>query len=420
MAFHIGLFTNQLQTAGLVRLNLDETTMLERFVEPYRRAATITSQGTWVQPHEIRVVQIFETDEPVEIYDDRNSLIAAFNAFATAGRERTDDFIAGPPGYLIQIEQEAVEPPRDPRRVMIVHGRNAAALNALRSFLASTGLEPILWEDAVAETGSGSPHNLEAVEAAMALAQAVVVIFTAEDEGRLIPTLLSESDGPQERELRGQPRANVFLEAGMALAFDRTRTILTRLGPFRGASDVDGLNAVNLGNAPGPRVALRRRLETVGCLLNERTDYLEPVVAGDFDAAIVEPSDPASVENELKGREAAELRVAANEISDELEYVRKKIDEDSYAYWAGYKLPVYKWQLHGSMIARNDDDAHALLRIAYYEIDRVQHCIDNQYEAAPMGEVFLPEDATVNKCEPDKATNAIDSALLGLRELLKR
>jgi hypothetical protein len=66
----------------------------------------------------------------------------------------------------------------------------------------------------------------------------------------------------------------------------RERTILTRLGRIRSASDLDGLNAVNLANGHGPRTALRRRLLTAGCRVNDRTDYLEPAVAGDFDGAV--------------------------------------------------------------------------------------------------------------------------------------
>jgi predicted nucleotide-binding protein len=86
-----------------------------------------------------------------------------------------------------------------------------------------------------------SPHNLEAVTAALQIAQAVVVLFTAEDEARLMERFRAEGD---DAELLGQPRPNVFLEAGMAMALGRDRTILTRLGDFRGASDIDGLNAV--------------------------------------------------------------------------------------------------------------------------------------------------------------------------------
>lgn len=105
-------------------------------------------------------------------------------------------------------ERQPGAPPvlsKDPRRVMVVHGRNLAARNAVFAFLSALGLLPVDWEEAVALTGKGSPHNLEAVRAAMAAAQAVVVLLTAEDEARLLPGLASDHDGPEEREPRGRP-----------------------------------------------------------------------------------------------------------------------------------------------------------------------------------------------------------------------
>lgn len=288
--FHIGIpLYGRTEALGFYEVNLDETTLLRKFVEPYRAGEVITWQGRWIQPNQIASISIFETDDriaPTTGAGGRNW--PEFHVFAIQGRNRTNEYIAGPPGYerpaQPQPTQEEAQRLRDPRRVMLVHGRNQRALDAMRAFLASLGLVPILWEDAVEETGTASPHNLDAVAAAMGLAQAVIVVFTAEDEARLIERFLPEGEAPEE--LRGQPRANVFLEAGMALALDRERTILTRLGSFRGASDIDGLNAVVLNNGVGPRSALRRRLQTAGCAVNDRQDYLEPGVAGDFEAAV--------------------------------------------------------------------------------------------------------------------------------------
>jgi hypothetical protein len=290
MPFHIGIpLYGRLKTMGFYVVNIDEETLVECFVKPYRAGTVITWQGTWIQPNQIASVSIYETEERITAATGSGTPDwPSFSVFATRGQIRTNEYIAGPPGYERPATEAVIERARDPRRVMLVHGRNLTALNAMRAFLASLGLEPVLWEDAVEQTGTASPHNLDAVEAAMGLAQAIIVIFTAEDEARLLPALLSEHDGTDERELRGQPRANVFLEAGMALAINRDQTILARLGSFRGASDVDGLNAVGLTNAVAPRTALRRRLANAGCGVNDRDDYLDPAVAGDFDAAIAE------------------------------------------------------------------------------------------------------------------------------------
>jgi hypothetical protein len=262
-------------------VNVDEATLRERYLRMYESGVPVTAGGRSIPPERVDQVLVYETPDPVG-----GAGSTGWNEAHSAGTNRTDDFITGPPGGGMIGETGALGPGvhRDTTRVMIVHGRNAAALNAIRAFLQSLGLVPVLWEDAIEETGEGSPHNLNAVAAAMSVAQAVVVIFTPEDEARLLPQF--QGDDPSEAELRGQPRPNVLIEAGMAMALGRDRTILTRLGRIRNASDLEGLNAVNLSNENGPRVALRRRLVTAGCQVNGRSDYLEPGVAGDFDAAL--------------------------------------------------------------------------------------------------------------------------------------
>jgi hypothetical protein len=169
---------------------------------------------------------------------------------------------------------------------MVVHGRNRRAKEAIFAFLRCLGLEPIEWEQAVAETGTASPYNLEAVEAAMDVAQAVVVVLTAEDLAGLVPEL---ADGrAAEAALEGQPRQNVILEAGMALGTDRAGVVFVQLGKIRGASDLDGLNMVRLTNEAQTRAALRQRLLNAGCLVNEAASDFLTTACGDFDAALVE------------------------------------------------------------------------------------------------------------------------------------
>lgn len=262
-------------------INLDGEALRARYLEPYDDGLPLTGGGRSVASDLIDQVLVYETDEPVT-GSGSEGWQAAFNG----GTNRTDDFITAAPGNRRAVAPDVLAPGvrRDPKRVMVVHGRNAQALDALRAFLQSLGLEPILWEDPVAETGEGSPHNLNAVMAAMAMAQAVVVLLTAEDEARLLPAFRDHDD--DDATLEGQPRPNVLIEAGLAMGLGRERTILTRLGRIRGASDLDGLNAVNLANGHGPRVALRRRLMTAGCDMNDRTDYLEPGVGGDFEGAL--------------------------------------------------------------------------------------------------------------------------------------
>lgn len=203
---------------------------------------------------------------------------------------------------------------KDPRRVMVVHGRNAAAQKAMFMFLRALGLSPTEWEDAVAATGTASPHNLTAVRAAMDVAQAVIVILTAEDQAGLLPELAEE--GSAEVLLEGQPRQNVMLEAGMAMGIDPIHTILVQMGRIRGASDFDGLNSVRLTNDPEKRGALRTRLRNAGCeVVDSGTDWLDPIAGGNFDTGAIQwepqthavpPIDIIAIPKvELRGGESA-------------------------------------------------------------------------------------------------------------------
>jgi hypothetical protein len=115
--------------------------------------------------------------------------------------------------------------------------------------------------------------------------KAVVVVLTAEDRAGLLPELTGIDD--PDTALVGQPRQNVMLEAGMALGTGRASMILVQLGEIRAASDFHGLNAVRLTNAPQTRAALRNRLRTAGCAIDETAqDWMTPA-CGDFESALV-------------------------------------------------------------------------------------------------------------------------------------
>src|SRR4051812_17278241 len=149
MRYHIGFrLFGRVSELGFYVVNLDEETLMAQFVEPYRQGATITWSGEWITPTQIVGVKVYATDGSIP-----PGGYPSFNVYATKGEDLTNDYIGGPPGYQAAEADAAPERVRDDRRVMVVHGRNVDALNALRSFLASLGLEPVLWEDAVAETG---------------------------------------------------------------------------------------------------------------------------------------------------------------------------------------------------------------------------------------------------------------------------
>jgi predicted nucleotide-binding protein len=150
------------------------------------------------------------------------------------------------------------------KNVMVVYGRNRQISDSMFSFLRALKLNPIEWSEAVKETGKGSPYVGEILDAAFKMAQAVVVLLTPDEQIQLRRELCSDKD-EYEHERGFQPRANVLIEAGMALAKAEPRTVLVEFGDVLRASDLDGRHAVRLDDSPEKRNELASRLRTAGC-----------------------------------------------------------------------------------------------------------------------------------------------------------
>jgi predicted nucleotide-binding protein len=168
----------------------------------------------------------------------------------------------------------------DPRKVLVVHGRNEGVRSAMFSFLRAIHLDPIEWSEEVAATGEGSPHVSMVLDAAFSMAKAVVAVLTPDEEVRLREDLRSAGDEPSDC-FGYQARPNVLFEAGMAMGRCPKRTILVEIGRMRPFSDVGGRHAVRLNNSAEQRKELAQRLQTAGCKVNLLgKDWLS---AGDFE-----------------------------------------------------------------------------------------------------------------------------------------
>jgi hypothetical protein len=144
--------------------------------------------------------------------------------------------------------------------------------NSMFQFLTTLRLNPIEWNEAVRRTGLGSPYTGQVVDALFRDAQAIVVVLSPDEFVELRQDLVgADSNGG-----RGwQPRPNVFIEAGMALAKDEAHTILVQIGPIRLASDLHGRNLVKLDDSPQQRNTLVQRLLNAGCsAVTAGTDWL--------------------------------------------------------------------------------------------------------------------------------------------------
>jgi predicted nucleotide-binding protein len=164
--------------------------------------------------------------------------------------------------------------------VFVVHGRNDKLRRALFDFLRALGLKPLEWEKVVLMTKKTNPYIGDILDNTMAKVQAVVVLFSPDDEAKLRAEFITRSDGPGEKKLRGQPRPNVLFEAGLALGRHPDKTILVEVGKLRKFSDIAGRHVVRLSNEYSKRNDLANRLENLGCNVDKQgTDWTK---AGDF------------------------------------------------------------------------------------------------------------------------------------------
>jgi hypothetical protein len=157
--------------------------------------------------------------------------------------------------------------PRD-RYVAVIHGRNIFARDGVFEFLRSLDLHPIQWEEAVEATEKAAPFIGEVLEALFNLAQAVIVLLTPDEDVILKPRFRKNEPNTI---CLGQARPNVIFEAGLAMAFQPTRTILLRMGNHRDLSDISGRHEVHFSEVitTKERNSLKNRLKTAGCSVDD-------------------------------------------------------------------------------------------------------------------------------------------------------
>lgn len=181
--------------------------------------------------------------------------------------------------------------PIDPKKVFIVHGRNTRARDAMVNFLRAIGLDSLDFDEVKARLG-GSEFVGNIVKKGMEDAQAVIVIYTPDEYSSLHPDLCSTED-PADEKNRWQPRPNVILEAGMALAIDEKRTILVVIGKVPLPSDLHGRHFIRLNNSVDARERLKGLLagEAIRCAVDPNARRWHDLnVAGDFESCLKPPT----------------------------------------------------------------------------------------------------------------------------------
>jgi predicted nucleotide-binding protein len=180
-----------------------------------------------------------------------------------------------------QAKRRAVESRRkNPDTVFVVHGRDSKARQELSHFLTSLEIKVLEWNKAVTLTKKPNPYIGEVIDAGFENSQAIVVLFTPDDEAKLRDKFVNADDPAHERKLTGQPRQNVIFEAGMAMSKYPRTTVLVRLGTVRPMSDVGGLHILHLTDSAVSRKSFVSKLQIAGLVLNDDGDNW--LTAGDF------------------------------------------------------------------------------------------------------------------------------------------
>lgn len=115
--------------------------------------------------------------------------------------------------------------------VFVIYGRNRAYLNRLLELLRRLGIDAHTF-DSIPKRGS--PTVIELLEEWICKVDAVIVLMTPDDEGRLKGI----------RFLKPRARQNVVFEAGYSLISARDKNLVVKLGDVEHLSDMEGIHIV--------------------------------------------------------------------------------------------------------------------------------------------------------------------------------
>ena len=263
-------------------LDLHWEELEERVIALHRTGKPITINGQTISIDDIEQLRITETEmdssqlRPVVEQELRSSHVSTSvpidSYIASQGRDVTNILITAPPGNdTMSIALETGNrPAANNRTVFVVHGRNAAARDAVFEFLSAVDLRPLEWAEAVQLTKNPLPTIPEILDAAFSHAHAVVVFYTPDDVAMLQEQYWRDNEPESETQPMGQARPNVLFESGMAIGRYPTRTVLVQLGTLRPFSDISGIYITRLDDTPERRQEFAQKLEMAGCPVNRQ------------------------------------------------------------------------------------------------------------------------------------------------------
>ncbi len=291
MAYNIILYTKTDPLHPLLWLDLGIEEVRRLFVSPYISGDDILVKGRIpIHPEDIDLDRVRITLTPdrseyalpllvARSVDEPGGAMIPEIRFALEGIAVTQQFL---PIQGQKPNESRSGYPKE-KTVFVAHGRNELMRLNLFSLLRAVDLHPLEWQQAINATRKAAPPTMEIIETALLAAQAMVILLTPDDEGRLRENFRKPDDPTYETELTGQARQNVTFEAGMAWAINSQRTILIEVGAVRPFSDLAGISFVKLNNSPERRHEFVQKLALAGCRIDiTGTDWLTTNVA-DFE-----------------------------------------------------------------------------------------------------------------------------------------
>lgn len=277
----------------LITLDLNEKELEEKILTPYYNGTLLAMQGRSIDVKEIQKIFITRTSVASNKEPSSNRLEPSiwprkkfFNElpermqFAYNGELVTREFITAPLGSNKLVRKEAQkEMKKNARKVFVVHGRDERLRRSIFEFLTAIRLDPIEWPEAISSTGEGSPYVGKALKI-LNIAQAIVVLLTPDDLVQLREELWKDNEPQFEKQLSGQPRPNVLIELGMALAINEAATIIVQVGQIKDISDIKGRHILHLDNSAVMKNQLANRLKDAGCEV--KTVGNDWLTVGDF------------------------------------------------------------------------------------------------------------------------------------------
>ena len=172
------------------------------------------------------------------------------------------------------------------KTVFIIYGRDTDAHTELVKFIRAVGLDELPFE-AVADGLGPTPFVADVVTTGIQKADAVIALFTPDEQAVLYDPRSGRSLAGEERGSRWQARPNVMFEAGVAFGKSKQEPILTVLGADVSLfSDVAGKHFIRLETPRGKRQLFNRLNAIVGPLASLSADVENSPISGNFEMCV--------------------------------------------------------------------------------------------------------------------------------------